>query len=161
GALDVALVNGRVGRGPRLANPDLGHHWGRYAERNQVLANEGEGRFRDISPQNAPFCGTANVARGLACGDIDGDGALDLLVTTAAGRARLFKNVAPGRGHWLIVRAIDPKWKRDALGALVRVRAAGRNFVRPINPAGSYLSSSDARAHFGLGSAERVEGIEV
>jgi hypothetical protein len=161
GALDVALVNGRVGRGPRLANPDLGHHWGRYAERNQVLANEGEGRFRDISPQNAPFCGTANVARGLACGDIDGDGALDLLVTTAAGRARLFKNVAPRRGHWLIVRAIDPKWKRDALGALVRVRAAGRNFVRPINPAGSYLSSSDARAHFGLGSAERVEGIEV
>src|SRR5258708_3911896 len=108
-----------------------------------------------------PVCGTATVARGLACGDIDGDGAVDLLVTTVAGPARLYRNVAPRRGHWLMVRAVDPALHRDAIGAEVRVRALGRTFVRLINPASSYLCSSDVRAHFGLGTAERVDSIEV
>jgi hypothetical protein len=160
---DLAVVNGRVGRGPGVPNPDLGPHWGRYAERNQLFANEGDGRFRDISPQNKPFCGTPNIARGLAWGDVDNDGAVDLLVTTVAGRARLFRNVAPKRGHWLTVRAVDPALRRDAIGAVVRVRTPGRDrpLMRLINPAASYLSSGDVRAHFGLGPAERVDGIEV
>src|SRR5205823_13477560 len=105
--------------------------------------------------------GTANVARGVAWGDLDGDGALDLLVTTVAGPARLYRNVAPHRGHWLLVRVLDPVLHRDAYGAEVRVRAGARRWVRWINPAGSYLCSSDPRAHFGLGSAEHVEGIEI
>ena len=59
------------------------------------------------------------------------------------------------------VRAVDPALHRDAIGAEVRVRASGRNFVRLINPASSYLCSNDVRAHFGLGTAERVDSIEV
>jgi hypothetical protein len=161
GALDLAFVNGRVGRGEKILNKALGFWWGRYAERNQVFGNDGDGHFRDLSHNNPALCGTANVGRGLAVGDVNGDGALDLLVTTVAGPARLFRNVAPNRGHWLMVRAVEPALKRDALGALVRVRAGGRTFVRPINPAGSYLCSSDVRAHFGLGQAGRVEEIEV
>jgi hypothetical protein len=160
GTLDLAFVNGRVARGPTL-NAALGAHWGLYAERNQLFVNEGGGHFRDVSLQNGAFCGTANVARGLAWGDVDGDGALDLLVTTVAGPARLYRNVAPKRGHWLLVRAVDPALRRDALGAEVRVRAGGKEFLRLIGPAGSYLSSGDARAHFGLGPAERVEGIDI
>jgi hypothetical protein len=160
GAPDLAVVNGRVGRGPGMANPELGEHWGLYAERNQLFANR-DGRFRDISPDNGPFCGTANVARGLAYGSIFNDGAVDLLVTTAAGPARLYRNVAPRRGHWLMVRAIDPALRRDAVGATVRVRAGGKGLVRLINPASSYLCSNDVRAHFGLGPAEQVDGIEV
>jgi hypothetical protein len=160
GAPDLAFVNGRVSRGPTL-NAALGAHWGLYAERNQLFVNEGGGHFRDVSLQNGAFCGTANVARGLAWGDVDGDGALDLLVTTVAGPARLYRNVAPKRGHWLLVRAVDPALKRDAYGAEVRVRAGGKEFLRLIAPAGSYLSSGDARAHFGLGPAERVEGIDI
>jgi hypothetical protein len=161
GAVDLAVVNGRVMRGHGVANPDLGDHWGRYAERNQLLVNEGTGRFRDVSEHNDAFCGTANVARGLAWGDIDNDGAVDLLVTTAAGPARLFRNVARRRGHWLTIRAVDPALGRDAIGAEVRVRAGGRQLVRLINPAASYLSSGDVRAHFGLGPAEHVDGVEV
>jgi hypothetical protein len=161
GALDLAVVNGRIAKAPAAANPALGPHWGMYAERNRLFANDGAGRFRDVSAANPAFCGTPAVARGLACGDVDGDGALDLLVTATAGPARLYRNVAPGRGHWLLVRALDPALHRDAYGAEVRVRAGGRAWVRWVNPAGSYLCSNDPRAHFGLGPAERVDAIDV
>jgi hypothetical protein len=162
GALDLAVVNGRVARAAApAAAPDLPPFWRDYAERNQIFANEGDGRFRDVSPDNAPFCGTAAVSRGLACGDLNGDGALDLLVTTVAGPARLYRNVAPDRGHWLLVRAVDPALKRDAYGAEITVRAGGRAWRRWLNPGSSYLCSNDPRAHFGLGRAERVDAVEV
>jgi hypothetical protein len=160
GTLDLAVVNGRITRREQ-GNPALGEHWGRYAERNQLFANDGVGHFRDISLWNEDFCGPGNVARGLAYGDLQGTGALDLLVTTIAGRARLYKNVAPNRGHWLRVRAVEPALKRDAYGAEIQVRAGERSWLRWINPASSFLSSSDPRAHFGLGSAGQVDAIAV
>jgi hypothetical protein len=162
GALDLALVNGRVSH-PTLGRGGTGgSFWDRYAERNQLFANDGRGRFRDLSPANGPFCGTAAVSRGLACGDVDGDGAPDLLVTAVAGPARLYRNVAPHRGHWLLVRALDPAHGgRDAYGAEITVRAGGCRWVRSINPGSSYLCSNDPRAHFGLGSVGRVDAVEV
>jgi hypothetical protein len=161
GWLDLAVVNGRVSRAPAPTNPALGPHWGLYAERNRLLMNDGAGRFGDVSLFNPALCGTPNVARGLAVGDVDGDGALDLLVTTAAGPARLFRNVAAKRGHWLLVRAVDPALKRDAYGAVVAVQAGGRRRVGLVHADGSYLSSSDPRVHFGLGPAEQVDGLSV
>src|SRR5262249_47187114 len=104
GALDVVAVNGRVSRGPPIAEETLGPLWSQYAERNQLFSNAGAGRFQDISSRERALCGTPGVYRGLVCGDIDGDGALDLLVTSLAGPARLYRNVAPDRGHWLLVR---------------------------------------------------------
>jgi hypothetical protein len=165
GALDLAVVNGRVAR-RKLAAPDvevtaLGPHWSRYAEQNQLFANDGRGKFVDISVQNKPFCGSPAVSRGLAVGDVTGEGALDLLVTTIAGPARLYRNVVPHRGHWLLVRAVDPRLHRDAYGAEIRVRAASRRWVSWVNPGWSYLCSNDPRAHFGLGSTESVDAIEV
>src|SRR5439155_2548567 len=129
GGLDLAIANGAVAAQAKPLDASLGPFWSKYGQRNQLFANDGTGRFRDISLDNPPFCGTANVARGLACGDIDGDGGLDLLVTTIGGPARLFRNVAP-RGYWLSVRAVDPTLKRDALGATVQVRAGDRRWVR-------------------------------
>jgi hypothetical protein len=162
GALDLAVVNGRVARMAKQREESLGPHWGAYGERNQLFANDGKGRFRDISLDNPAFCGRPNVARGLACGVLNGDGALDLLVTTVGDRARLYRNVAPDRGHWLLVRAVDPRLGgRDACGAEVRVRTGERRRLRLVNPGGSFLCSGDARAHFGLGTAERVDEIEV
>jgi hypothetical protein len=166
GALDLAVVNGRVKRMElfgidREAVQALGPFWGAYAERNQLFANDGTGRFRDLSEQNPAFCARARVSRGLACGDVDNDGSLDLLVTAIAGPARLYRNVAPKRGHWLLVRAIDPALQRDAYGAEIRVSAGARHWLRWINPGYSYLCSNDPRAHFGLGQVEHVDAIQI
>jgi hypothetical protein len=166
GAPDLAVVNGRVLRvklvpvDPRV-EATLGPHWSQYAERNQLFANDGTGRFRDISEENSALCGVPGVYRGLCYGDVDGDGALDLLVTETAGRARLYKNVAPRRGHWLLVRALDPALRRDAYGAQVTVHAGGKRWRCWINPASSYLCSNDPRGHVGLGAVDRFERIEV
>jgi hypothetical protein len=166
GALDLAVVNGRVRHEALLpdkidAARSLGPFWSQYAERNQLFFNEGGGRFSDVSEQNAAFCGTPAVSRALACGDFDDDGGIDLVVTTVAGRAQLYRNVAPKRGHWLIVRAIDPSLNRDAYGAQINVQAGGRTFVRSVNPGFSYFSSNDPRAHFGLGAATEISAIDV
>jgi hypothetical protein len=160
GALDLAVVNGRVVRGGAARDSGLSF-WETYAERNQLFANDGGGKFRDLSASSKAFCGQWNVARGLACADFNDDGAPDLLVTTIGGPARLLRNVAPNRGHWLKVRAIEPKLKRDAYGAEVRVRAGQREWLRLINPAESYLSSGLPVAVFGLGPATRVDSLLV
>jgi hypothetical protein len=162
GALDLAVVNGRVARAAKPEDESLGPHWSLYAERNQLFTGNGGGKFRDVSRQESALCGRYNVARGLAYGDYDGDGALDLLVTTVADKARLYRNVAPDRGHWLMVRAVDPKLGgRDAYGAEVRVKAGEQSWRRLVNPGSSYLTSNDVRVHFGLGATERIDEIEV
>jgi len=161
GALDLAVANGRVSRNRALEQMPPGTFWDRYRERSQLFVNDGAGRFRDISSDNVPFCGRPAVARGLACGDINGDGALDLLVTNVAGAARLYQNVAPQRGHWLLIRALDPVLKRDAYGALITVQTGNRRLLRCVNPGYSYLCSNDPRAHFGLGSSQHVDAVEV
>jgi enediyne biosynthesis protein E4 len=161
GALDVAVVNGRVLRGGPAKDTPLGF-WETYAEQNQLFANDGTGKFRDVSPSNKALCGYWNVGRGLACADFDGDGAPDLLATCIGGKARLFHNVAPNRGHWFAVRALDPQHGgRDAYGAEVRLRAGGKEQLRLINPAESYLCSGSVEALFGLGKTDTVDSIEV
>jgi hypothetical protein len=161
---DLAVVNGRVRRAPQ--SPAGGSFWAEYAERNQVFANGGGGKFTDVSESNPAFCGAPAVSRGLACGDVDNDGAPDLLVSSVAGPACFYRGVAAaGDGperHWLIVRAIDPKLGgRDAYGAEVTVTAAGRARKALVNPGYSYASSNDPRAHFGLGDADRIDSIDV
>jgi hypothetical protein len=161
GTLDLAVVNGRVYVNHHAEVDALGPFWGRYAERNRLWAGCGDGRFRDVSSANPSFCGPLGNARGLACGDVDGDGALDLLVTNVAGKARLYRNTAAGRGHWLRVRAVDPALNRDAYGAEVTAYAGSQRWRRWAQPASSYLCSNDPRVHFGLGPSDRVDRLEV
>ena len=162
GWADIAFANGRVYAGP--PPPDSGHlpeFWRGYAERNQLLRNTGGGKFEDVSGADSGFCGRPNVARGLAVGDYDGDGRPDLLVLATADRARLYRNVAPG-GHWLGVRAADPRLGgRDLYGAAVRVTAGGRSQTRVVQPGHSYLSSSAPELLFGLGEAAAYDRVEV
>jgi hypothetical protein len=161
GALDIAVANGAVRQPQRAAPPGTELFWDRYYERNQLFANDGKGKFRDIS-EGDPFCAEPHVWRGLACGDVFNDGSLALLVTRVGASARLYRNVAAKRGHWLLVRVVDPALgERDAYGAEVVVEAGSRRWKRWANPASSYLCSNDPRVHFGLGPAERVDAIKV
>jgi hypothetical protein len=159
GHLDLALVNGRVARAPGAKGKAFA--WNDYAERNHVFANEGGGKFRDVSDANPAFCGTAGLGRGLCGGDIFGRGRVDLLATSVNGPARLYRNVVPRAGHWLLVRAVLRDWPRDAYGAVVTVRAGQRQWSRLIQPGSSYLCSNDPRAHFGLGAVAQMDSIRV
>jgi enediyne biosynthesis protein E4 len=156
---DLALVNGRISRG-RVSSDHLPPFWRKYGERNQLLRNGGNGQFEDVSEANPALCGRPNVGRGLAVGDIDGDGRPDLVTTAIAGPARLYLNRSGAGRHWLAVRPLTAGGSL-AYGAEVRVVAGGRTHLRVLQPAESYLSSSLPEALFGLGGAAAVDEVRV
>jgi hypothetical protein len=161
GDLDLAVANGRIMRDTLLTGGNAPHYWDHYAEPNLLFENDGHATFANVSARSGAFASLVENSRGLAFGDVDNDGDIDLLVVNEGGRARLLRNDVGHRGHWLLARAVDPRLERDALGARISVRAGGRTLRRIVAPAYSYLSSSDTRVHFGLGDAARVERIEV
>jgi len=162
--LDLVIANGRVrrslSRSEGLVTTD--EFWLDYVEPNQLFLNDGSGQFQEYRSRTDPLVGQRDVSRGLAYGDIDNDGDLDLLLTNTAGPPRLLRNDSPRKGHWISVRAVDPSHGgRDEYGARVSVYAGGRSFPGLVNPGSSYLSSHDPRVHFGLGDAAMIEKFEV
>ena len=159
GDLDLALVNGRVKRARTLEGAAGSKFWQRYAEPNLLFQNDGSGHFRDASLLAGDFAAQLEVSRGLAFGDIDNDGDMDVVVGNLNG-VRLFRNDAPApKAHWLLVRAMDGS--RDAIGAVVTVVTPKQRFVRLLLSSFSYASSSDLRVHFGLGHISKISTIEV
>jgi hypothetical protein len=160
GNLDLAVVNGRVARGPVHPRAALGPFWNAYAENNLLMRGDGKGHFTDISTRAGDFAARIESTRGLALGDLDGDGRVDLVSNTVDNTLRVYRNVCPTAGnHWLLVRALTGK--RDALGARLEVTAGEHHWTRLIQAASSYCSSNDPRAHFGLGKVDTVDAIDV
>ena len=155
GWLDLAWTNGHVY--PQMDEIEL-EASAAYLQRSMLYRNAGDGTFAAV--RGGPL-EHQRAARGLAVGDIDNDGRLDLVTTDLDAEARVLRNVSPRAGHWLIVelRARGPR--HHALGAHLVARAGGLTLTRQVASGASYLSQHALRQHFGLGDAERVEKVEV
>ena len=186
--LDIALVNGRVRRDDIFDGADIGKFWNFYAEPNLLFQNSrqlsvsigsqqreesssaslltAESRrfptvhFSDVSARAPDFTGRVEVSRGMAFGDIDKDGDIDMVVSRHDNRLRFFRNDAPPpEHHYLFVRAITEN--RDAYGAQVTLRTESHTLTGYVLPGTGYLSSSSPIVHFGLGTISEIETIEV
>jgi hypothetical protein len=118
------------------------------------------GRFAELTGRAGGFFHRHQIGRGVAFADFDQDGRLDAAVNVNNGSAALLRNVSPG-GRWLRVRAIGAGRNPAAIGARVRVHAAGRTRMRPILCGSSYLSTDSPVVPFGLGAAATADWVEV
>ena len=151
GHLDLATANGHV-NDYRPTFP--------YAMPAQLLRGGAGGRLADVSESAGAPWQFPRVGRGLAAGDLDNDGRVDLLVLSQDGPLAFFRNRTDG-GHSITFRLEGTASNRDGIGARVTVRAGGRDRVAWRIGGGSYQSSSDPRLHFGLGECDRVDWVEV
>ena len=132
----------------------------RYREPMLLVRNTGKG-FVDVSTASGQMFHEAWVARGMAIGDIDNDGKIDAVVTTNGGPAHLLHNETETSNHWLTLKLIGHKSNRDGIGAVIKVVTADGPQWVTVTTASGYLSSSDPRAHFGLGVQKIAKVVEI
>jgi hypothetical protein len=157
GRLDLFFANGHIFFDvDRFA--ELGET---YRQKNQLLLNVGGGRFRDVSERAGPGLQIAAVGRGLAVGDLDNDGDLDLVVSNTDDAPTLLENRQETKRHWIGVRAVADSGNRFAIGAKVTITSGGRRQQREIRSGGSFLSQNDLRAFFGLGDDAAPVDVEI
>jgi len=126
-----------------------------------LLARNNQGVFSDVSSEAGTVFQQAWVGRGLAIGDLDNDGRLDAVVTTNDGPLYVLHNETVSQNHWLLLKLVGHKSNRDGIGAEIKVVTAAGPQYQTVTTAGSYLSSSDKRVHFGLGGATSAQSIEI
>jgi len=156
GHLDMAAVNGHIDETVRNISGNHG-----YAQPPHLFLSDGQGKFRDLAAQAGGGFATPKVARGLAYGDFDRDGDLDLLITTNQGPAYLYRNDVTNGNRSMRLRLQGTKSNRDAIGAIVRLTTADGTQSRIVKTGSSYLSQSELTVTFGLGRREKAERIEV
>ena len=152
--LDLVIVNGAV-------VTDVPRNGSTRAQRRLLFRNTGTRRFVEVGREAGSAFGEPRVGRGLAAGDIDNDGDVDLLVSNNGGPPDLLINEGGNRGNALLVRATGTTSNRSGIGARIAITAGGRTQVRDVQSGSSYLSQNDLRVHFGLGDATRAERLEV
>ena len=157
GWLDLLAVNGHVY--PQIDDIAL-EASAPYRQRRMLFRNLGAGVFEELTLATSPLA-RETVSRGLAVGDLDNDGRLDLVVSDLDGKAEVLRNETPESGHWLLVQLEGQGKMKDGIGARVSVRTGATTRHRWVRSGTSYLSQHDLRQHFGLGAATEVDAVDV
>ncbi len=156
GSLDLIVVNGHIDQTVRNIHGHVG-----YAQPPQLFLNDGTGAFQDAAPAVGESFAAPRVGRGLAYGDFDRDGDLDLLVTTNGGPALLFRNDQLAGNRFVRLQLTGTKSNRDAIGATVRIFHDGSFQTRMVKTGSSYLSQSELPVTFGVGHREKVDRMVI
>jgi hypothetical protein len=134
----------------------------RYAEPNSVFRNLGNGQFEDVSATAGADFTRAAPHRGLAYGDLDNDGRVDLVITALGAPVSVLRNVTQTRNHWILLKLTGTRSNRMGLGAQIRVTTDdGRKLYNEATTSTGYAASSDSRVHFGLGGSRVIREIEI
>ena len=156
GDLDLAVANGHV-----MENIQQFESESTYPQRNQLLENDGKGYFRDVSAVAGAPWRVQKVSRGLAVGDWNNDGKLDLVITNTNDAIDLLENQLSNGNHWLGVVLRGPRSNRFAIGARVDLQAGEIVGAREVRSGGSFLAQPDLRLHFGLGTFRGTAALKI
>lgn len=154
GYLDLYEANGRVLRSPVPEGVDP------YAQQNMLLRGSSQGVFSEVLPRGGVADPISLTSRAAAFGDLDNDGAMDIIVVNRDAPITLLRNIAPDAGHWILLQVLD-EHGRDAIGAVVSARIGSRTLSRPLLTTYSYLAANDPRIHLGLGANESVDTVTI
>ncbi len=152
---DLVIANGHVY--PEVEGKQLGDT---YLQPTILYRNLGDGKFKDVTSDSGPAFHAPRPARGLAVGDLDGDGRPEIVIVNMNAAPSLLKNRAAS-GHYLNVLLTGTKSNRSAIGARVTVTAGGRRRIDEVMSGGSYYSQNSLTLHFGLGEIREVDQVEV
>jgi hypothetical protein len=158
GWVDIIVVNGHVY--PQLDKVKLGASAG-YRQRRLFYRNRRDGTFDEVAAQFGDVMMHERVSRGLAIGDIDNDGRIDVAINDLDGAPQLLHNEIAPAGNWIIVKLQGKAPNTDAIGAIVTVTSAGVTQKALVQSGTSYISQNDMRQHFGVGAATAIDTIEV
>ena len=153
---DLILVNGHVY--PEVDSQHLGSN---YKEPRILYHNNGDGTFTDISASAGPGITAVASSRGLAVGDLWNDGRVSAVISNMNATPSLLVNQIRNPNHWIAIRLLGIKSNRDGIGARISVKTPTRTLVDEVRSGSSYISNSDMRVHFGLGSAAKIEWVEI